>query len=60
MRYVKTFESFKNKDIEPVNEEFLGIFKAIGGMFKKAMGLIKATKGGEDVEKIYQNYSSRI
>jgi hypothetical protein len=58
MKHIRKFESFKNyKNSEPVNEEFLGKFF---GMFGKIFGKIKErinkTKGGKQVEDIYQKW----
>jgi len=61
MKYIKKYESFKNQNLEPVNEEFLG--KLIGGMkelFKKAKERINKTKGGKEIEAIYQKYITKI
>lgn len=61
MKYIKKYESFKNQNSEPVNEEFLG--KLIGGiknLFKKAQERINKTKGGKEVEVIYQKYLTMI
>ena len=64
MKYVKTFESFrnnKNKKYEPVNEEFLG---AIGNffskMFKRAKENVRKTEGGKEIEAIYKKYLKLI
>lgn len=61
MKYIKKYESFKSKNSEAVNEEFLG--KLIGGLknlFKKAQERINKTKGGKEVEVIYQKYLTKI
>ena len=61
MKYIKKYESFKNQNSEPVNEEFLS--KLIGGMkelFKKAKDRINKTKGGKEIEAIYQKYILKI
>jgi hypothetical protein len=61
MKYIKKYESFKKQNSEPVNEEFLG--KLIGGiknLFKKAQERINKTKGGKEVEAIYQKYLTMI
>lgn len=61
MRYIKRYESFKNQNNEPVNEEFLG--KLIGGiknLLKKSEERINKAKGGKDVETIYQKYLNMI
>lgn len=62
MKYIKTFESHRtSKTSEPVNEEFLGaIGKFFGNMFKKAKERINKTKGGNEVEAIYQKYLDLI
>jgi len=60
MKYVKTFESFRDNR-KVVNEEFLGaIGKFFGNMFKKLKQSIDKTKGGNDVEEIYQKYIKMI
>lgn len=59
MKYIKRYESFKNT--EPVNEEFLG--KLIGGiknLIKKGQERINKTKGGKEIEVIYQKYLTMI
>jgi predicted XRE-type DNA-binding protein len=61
MKYIKKYESFKKQNSEPVNEEFLG--KLIGGiknLFKKAQERINKTKGGKEIEVIYQKYLKLI
>jgi hypothetical protein len=61
MKYIKKYESFKKQNSEPVNEEFLG--KLIGGiknLFKKAQERVNKTKGGKEVEAIYQKYLTMI
>jgi len=61
MKYIKKYESFKNQNAEPVNEEFLG--KIIGGiknLVKKAQERINKTKGGKEIEVIYQKYLKLI
>jgi hypothetical protein len=61
MKYVRTFESFKNNKNEPVNEEFLGaIGKWLGNMFKKAQEHIRKTAGGLEIEEIYKKYLKMI
>jgi hypothetical protein len=65
MKYIKTFESHRNsKSVEtekPVNEEFLGALgKMIGNLFKKAKERINKTKGGKEIEAIYQKYVDMI
>ena len=59
MKYIKRYESFKNT--EPVNEEFLG--KLIGGiknLIKRGQERINKTKGGKEIEVIYQKYLTMI
>ena len=59
MKYIKKYESFKNS--EPVNEEFLG--KLIGGiknLIKKGQERINKTKGGKEIDVIYQKYLNMI
>jgi predicted XRE-type DNA-binding protein len=61
MKYIKRYESFKNQNSEPVNEEFLG--KLIGGiknLFKKGQERINKTKGGKEIEAVYQKYLKMI
>lgn len=61
MKYIQKYESFKKQNSEPVNEEFLG--KLIGGiknLFKKAQERINKTKGGKEIEVIYQKYLKLI
>ena len=61
MKYIKKYESFKNQNSEPVNEEFLG--KLIGGiknLFKKGQERINKTKGGKEIDVIYQKYLTMI
>lgn len=65
MKYIKTFESHRNsKSVEtdkPVNEEFFGALgKMIGNLFKKAKERINKTKGGKEIEVIYQKYVDMI
>jgi hypothetical protein len=43
MKYVKTYESFKSRNKESVNEEFIGdIFKAAKGALKNFLGGLMA------------------
>jgi hypothetical protein len=61
MKYIKKYESFKNQNSEPVNEEFLG--KLIGGiknLFKKGQERVNKAKGGKEIEVIYQKYLTMI
>ena len=64
MKYVRTFESFrnnKNSKVEPVNEEIFGaIGRFFSNMFKKAKEMINKTKGGAEIEQIYYNYLKLI
>lgn len=64
MKYVRTFESFRNNNnskVETVNEEILGaIGKFFSNMFKKAKEMINKTKGGQEVEEIYYKYLKLI
>lgn len=61
MKYIKRYESFKSETSDSVNEEFLG--KLLGGiknLFKKGMERINKTKGGKEIEAIYQKYLKMI
>jgi hypothetical protein len=61
MKYIKRYESFKAEPSDSVNEEFLG--KLIGGiknLFKKGQERINKTKGGKEIEAIYQKYLKMI
>lgn len=61
MKYIKKYESFKKDNSEPVNEEFLG--KLLGGiknLFKKGQERINKTKGGKEIEVVYQKYLKLI
>jgi len=61
MKYIKKYESFKNQNSEPVNEEFLG--KLLGGiknLFKKGQERLNKTKGGKEIEVVYQKYLKLI
>jgi hypothetical protein len=62
MKYIKTFESHRTyKKSEPLNEELFGaIGKLFGNMFKKVKERINKTKGGQEVEAIYQKYLDLI
>ena len=54
MKYVKTFESFKDS---PVNEEILGtLFGALKGLYDKAKTAINKTKGGKEIDAIFNKY----
>jgi hypothetical protein len=65
MKYIRTYESFKNKksdkQVEPVNEEIFGF---IGNLFSKLFSSIKRVvnkvKGGNEVEEIYDEYLQKI
>ena len=55
MKYVRNYESFKSqKDQKPVNEEFL--FGLIGKLFGKIKEKINKTKGGKELETVYQKW----
>jgi hypothetical protein len=55
MKHIRKFESFKNyKNTQPVNEEFL--FGLIGKLFGKIKERINKTKGGKEIEAIYQKW----
>jgi hypothetical protein len=59
MKFIKTYESFKShKKVNSINEEFLG--GLFGNLFKKLKDTINKTKGGKEVEEIYQKYRSAI
>lgn len=61
MKYIKRYESFKAEPSDSVNEEFLG--KLIGGiknLFKKGQERINKTKGGKEIEVIFQKYLKMI
>jgi hypothetical protein len=62
MKYIKTFESHRaSKNTETVNEEFLGaIGKFFSNVFKKVKERINKTRGGNEVEAIYQKYLDLI
>lgn len=65
MKYIKTFESHRSSKItktdKPINEEFFkALGKMIGNLFKKAKERINKTKGGIEVETIYQKYLDMI
>lgn len=56
-KYIKTFESFKNSNVEPVNEELLGLgklFNFFKNIFKKAQEKIKNLPTFDDVKKYYK------
>lgn len=55
MKYVRNFQSYKLSKIEkPVNEEFL--FGLIGKLFGKIKERINKTKGGKEIETVYQKW----
>ena len=63
MKYIKKYESFRNINSETVNEEFLGLGKLFGGLkelFNKAKERMNKTKGGKEVEAIYQRFLTKI
>lgn len=65
MKYMKTYESFRSsKDTsseeEPVNEIFGAIGRFFSNMFKKAGELIRKTKGGSEVDAIYNKYLDKL
>lgn len=63
MRYLKKYETFKSQKSEPVNEEFLGLNKLIGGiknLFKKGQERLNKTKGGKEIDVIYQKYTTML
>jgi len=55
-KYIKKFESFKNSNAEPVNEEaiFGKILDFLKGIFKKAQDKIKKMTSFEDIKKYFQ------
>jgi hypothetical protein len=59
MKFIRTYESFKcSKKENSLNEEFLG--GLFGNLFKKLKDTINKTKGGKEVDEIYQKYRSAI
>jgi hypothetical protein len=58
MKHLRTFENFKtSQKSEVVNEEIFGsIGKLFGNFFKKMGENIRKTKGGKEIEDIYQKY----
>jgi hypothetical protein len=59
MKFIRTYESFKStKKENSLNEEFLG--GLFGNLFKKLKDTINKTKGGKEVEEIYQKYRTAI
>lgn len=54
-KYIKKFESFKNSNAEPVNEELLGaLVNFLKGIFKKAQDKIKKLASFDDIKKYFQ------
>jgi hypothetical protein len=54
-KYIKNFESFKNSNAEPVNEELLGaLVNFLKGIFKKAQDKIKKLVSFDDIKKYFQ------
>lgn len=54
-KYIKNFESFKNSNAEPVNEELLGaLVNFLKGIFKKAQDKIKKLTSFDDIKKYFQ------
>ena len=60
MKYIKTFESHRSLKYETINEEFFGLNKLIGNLFKKAKAYINKIKGGQEIETIYKKYITII
>jgi hypothetical protein len=58
MKYIKTFESYRQKRSEKVNEEFLG--KLFGNLFNKLKQTINKVKGGKQIEEIYNKWLKQI
>ena len=55
MKYIRTYESYRNsKNQEPVNEEFL--FGLLGKLFGKIKERINKTKGGKEIDVVYQKW----
>jgi hypothetical protein len=54
-KYIKKFETFKNSNSEPVNEELLGaLVNFLKGIFKKAQDKIKKMTSFDDIKKYFQ------
>lgn len=61
MKYIKNYEKFKIQNSDLVNEEFLG--KLIGGiknLFKKGQERLNKTKGGKEIDVIYQKFMTML
>lgn len=61
MKYIKNYEKFKSQNSDTVNEEFLG--KLIGGiknLFKKGQERLNKTKGGKEIDVIYQKFMTML
>jgi hypothetical protein len=57
MKYIKSYESFKHDKDESVNENiFGGLFNLVKGVFGRAKAAINKTKGGKEVQAIYDKY----
>jgi hypothetical protein len=57
MILIRKYDSFE----EPLNEEIFGaIGKMLGNLFKKTKERINKTKGGKEIEAIYQKYLTQI
>lgn len=62
MKYLKSFESHRTSETnEPINEELFGaIGRLFGNLFKKAKERINKTKGGKEIDVIFQKYIKLI
>lgn len=59
MKYVKSFESFKDRKSEPVNEEFLGgLFKNIKN--KLSLGFSKQFGNAKEADGVIEEYKKEI
>lgn len=60
MNYIKSYESFKNHKInnEQINEEFIG--SLLKNIFNKTKELINKTKGGKELDLIFNKYQKQI
>lgn len=59
MKYIRTYESFKNKSKQSVNEEFLGsLFKKLKNSL--SMGFSKMFGSAADVDKIIEEYEKEL
>lgn len=58
MSYIRNFESFRSqKNSGKINEEILGsLFNWVKGFYNKAKAARNKTKGGKDVQAIYDKY----